>query len=95
MAGRAGTALVIVTLSLIFAALFVVEDLHLVARPVTSRRILTQLGYTEITITGVHPLACASGEPFRTGFGARSPGGSLVRGTVCQGWFKGATVRLR
>ena len=45
-------------------------------------------------MTGVHPLGCADGEPFRTGFEATSIAGKPVRGTVCQGWFQGAVVRL-
>ncbi len=78
-----------------FAFFFVVEDLHLVPRPKTAKRILESLGYSQVRITGVNPLRCADDDVFRTGFEAVSFAGKLVRGTVCQGWFKGATVRLR
>ncbi len=95
LAGPIGTAVVLITMLGVLAVAFAVEDLHRMPRPSTSRRILTEFGYTEVRITGVHPLACSSGDTFRTGFEARSMAGIRVSGTVCQGWFKGATVRLR
>ena len=78
-----------------FAFFFVVEDLYLVPRPKTAKRVLESLGYTQVRITGVNPLRCADDDVFRTGFEAVSFAGKPVRGPVCQGWFKGATVRLR
>ncbi len=95
MRGKLGAWVVLLTIVGIFAFFFVVEDLHLMPRPKTSRRILESLGYTQVRITGVNPLRCADDDVFRTGFEAVSFAGKPVRGTVCMGWFKGATVRLR
>lgn len=86
---------ILLTIAGWFAFFFVVEDLHLMPRPKTARRVLESLGYTRVRITGVDPLRCADDDVFRTGFEAVSFAGKPVRGTVCQGWFKGATVRLR
>ncbi len=88
-------ALILCTILGGFAFFFVVVDLHLIPRAKTARRILESLGYTQVRITGVNPLRCAEDDVFRTGFEAVSFAGKPVRGTVCQGWFKGATVRLR
>ncbi len=92
---RLGAAVVLFTVLSILAALFYVEDLHLMPRPATARRVLASLGYTAIRITGTHPLGCSDGEPFRTAFEATSPAGKRVYGTVCQGWFEGAAVRVQ
>jgi len=56
---------------------------------------LVALGYKQISFTGFRWLGCLPGEPFHTGFEAKSPGGVWVSGTVCSGWiFLGTTVRL-
>lgn len=57
-------------------------------------RVLEQQGFKEINITGYSPFACSDSDTFSTGFEATSPNGSRVRGTVCSGILKGATVRF-
>lgn len=62
------------------------------------KAIVESQGYTQVEKTGWGWLECGSGknnnESFRTKFTAKSPNGSTVRGAVCKGWFKGATVRI-
>lgn len=57
-----------------------------------TRRILNQMGYTDITITGRRPFAREENEYYSTGFRAISPTGQIVTGTVTKGW-RGLTVR--
>lgn len=59
-----------------------------------STRILRQQGYTEIQLTGYRVFTCSDDDSFHTGFRARSVNGSVVTGTVCSGFLKGATIRL-
>lgn len=60
----------------------------------TTRRALENQGFTNIEITGWAPFSCADEDIFRTGFRAIGPTGRVVRGTVCSGFFKGATIRF-
>lgn len=62
--------------------------------PDRSHRILTENGYTDIELTGYSWFACGQDDAFSTGFVATSPAGKRVEGTVCAGWFKGATIRF-
>lgn len=55
-------------------------------------RVLTQMGYTNITTTGIRPFARGENEFYSTGFTATSPTGQIVTGTVTKGW-RGSTVR--
>ncbi len=57
-------------------------------------KVLTDMGYTDITITGYSPFSCSEDDTFKTGFTARSPSGNRVSGTVCSAFLKGATVRF-
>jgi hypothetical protein len=59
-------------------------------------RILSQQGYTEITITGYDYGACGKDDKFSTGFTALNLNNKVVRGTVCKGFLlKGSTIRLK
>lgn len=57
--------------------------------------LLERQGYTEIEMTGYAPLACGQGDVTSSGFRAKSPNGSKVKGTVCCGALKGCTIRFK
>ncbi len=94
MGKKLGSVVILLTIFGFVAADVYVEELHLMPRPQTARRILESLGYRQVRITGVHPFSCSDDDVFRTGFAALSMAAKPVKGTVCQGWFKGATIRL-
>jgi len=60
----------------------------------TTRRVLSQQGYTDIRITGFRFFGGGEGDMYKTGFEAISPTGHAVTGVVTNGWTKGATVRF-
>lgn len=62
--------------------------------PDTARRVLAENGYTDIQIGGYAAWSCSEGDDYATEFTATSPVGRPVRGAVCSGWFKGATIRF-
>jgi hypothetical protein len=64
------------------------------ARPNEARAVLAAQGYTQVEITGARFLGCGREDVYRTGFRAVGPTGIPVKGIVCDGIFKGATVRL-
>lgn len=55
---------------------------------------LESAGYTDIVIDGFGWFDCSEDDTFATRFRAVGPSGVPVSGTVCAGWFKGATIRL-
>ena len=57
-------------------------------------RAVESLGLTEVKPTGYRFWGCGEDDSFHTGFEATNPQGKVVTGTVCSGWFKGATVRF-
>lgn len=59
-----------------------------------AERVLAEQGYTEIEAGGYGFFSCSEDDVFKTNFKATSPAGKRVSGTVCSGWFKGATIRL-
>jgi hypothetical protein len=59
-----------------------------------ARQVLQRSGYKDIQITGYSWFACGKDDSFATGFRATAPDGETIEGTVCAGFFKGATVRL-
>lgn len=65
------------------------------SRPDSANKVLHQNGYTDIEITGWKFFGCDGNDFFSTGFKAKSPIGFPVSGNVCEGWFKGATIRLK
>lgn len=64
------------------------------ARPDQTTRVLSDQGYTNITITGYRWFTCDKNDTFCTGFKATTATGKQVTGAVGAGWFKGATIRL-
>lgn len=62
-------------------------------QPEEARKILEAQGLTNITITGYNAFACSEDDNYSTGFEATSVNGTRVKGTVCKGMLKGATVR--
>ena len=59
-----------------------------------AERVLTEQGYTNIEAGGYGWLSCSEDDAFKTNFEAIAPNGKRVTGTVCSGWFKGATIRF-
>ncbi len=59
----------------------------------TAENALADAGYTQIVTTGWSMFGCSENDTFKTGFTAKGPTGRQVKGVVCSGWFKGATIR--
>ena len=59
-----------------------------------SYRILTKEGYTNIKFTGYGWVSCSRDDTFRTNFTATKDG-KQYEGTVCNGLFSGAVIRIR
>lgn len=63
--------------------------------PERAAEVLAAQGYTSIEITGYDAFACAKDDTYHTGFTAKSPNGTQVKGVVCAGvLFKGSTIRF-
>lgn len=62
-------------------------------QPEHARKVLAAQGLTGITITGYSAFACSDSDTYATGFEATSVNGTKVKGTVCEGMLKNATVR--
>ena len=61
--------------------------------PDTAEKALSDQGYSKIIIKGYAFMGCGKDDDFTTSFEATSMGGKVVKGVVCSGWFKGATIR--
>lgn len=62
--------------------------------PKTARRALDNAGFVDVETFGWSMFAgCDKNDLYVTRFRARNPNGKLVDGVVCNGWFKGATIR--
>lgn len=62
-------------------------------QPDRSLEILRSEGYQNVEITGYEIWGCSDDDWFRTGFKA-TRGDRQVKGVVCSGFLKGATVRI-
>lgn len=62
-------------------------------QPEKARAVLAAQGLTDIKITGYSAFSCSKDDNYATGFEATSVNGTKVKGTVCAGMLKGATVR--
>lgn len=62
-------------------------------QPEHARKVLEAQGLTNIVITGYSAFSCSDNDTFATGFEATSVNGARVKGTVCEGMLKNATVR--
>lgn len=56
------------------------------------RELLEKEGYKDIKPTGYKLLSCSDDDFYHTGFSATKEG-KIVTGTVCEGLFKGKTIR--
>lgn len=59
-----------------------------------ARRTLDAAGFSDIKIGGYAWLACSKGDQLHTSFTAVGPTGKAVSGVVCEGAFKGSTIRF-
>lgn len=59
-----------------------------------TERVLKNNGFTKIHLTGYQFFSCDGKDLFHTGFTAISPSGHPVKGVVCSGLLKGATIRF-
>ena len=78
----------------IFAIALIALSLSGCTRPGLAERVLTEQGYTNIEAGGYGFFSCSEDDAFKTNFKATAPSGKRVEGTVCSGWFKGATIRF-
>jgi len=65
--------------------------------PTDGTRVLEDAGYTDVVIGGAEILfsGCGEGDTFKSSFTAKSIAtGRAVTGSLCQGWFKGITIRV-
>lgn len=81
---------------IIYASIYIAAALmaSTCTRPDRAEEVLVSQGYTDIDIQGHAWFACSEDDTFKTRFEATSPNGTRVKGAVCDGWFKGATVRI-
>ncbi len=56
--------------------------------------ILRKNAFHPIEVGGYGRHACGRDGPFSTRFKAVSPGGQVVTGAVCEGFFSGASIKL-
>ena len=59
-----------------------------------ANRALEASGFSDITITGYNFFVCSPDDIYHTGFTALNSKNQLVKGTVCSGLFKNATIRF-
>lgn len=62
--------------------------------PDTATRALEAQGMSEVRIEGYSRLGCGKEDTFASNFSAKGVNGTVVTGQVCQGLFKGTTVRF-
>ena len=62
--------------------------------PSTATRALEAQGLTNVRIEGYSWLGCGKEDSFASNFSAKGANGAVVTGQVCQGLFKGTTIRL-
>ena len=60
-----------------------------------AKHVLASQGYKQIEITGYDIFGCSEDDFYHTGFKAVGVNGENVSGVVCQGIFKGATIRIK
>lgn len=62
--------------------------------PKSATRALETQGMKDVKIEGYAFFGCGKEDTFHSNFSAIGANGTLVTGTVCQGWLKGTTVRF-
>jgi len=75
------------------SVLFVVFGLSGCTDASKAKQALRSQGFTNIEITGYEFFECGEDDQFHTGFKATNPNGVRIKGTVCSGILKGATIR--
>lgn len=61
--------------------------------PKGATKALLDQGYEPIEVGGWRAMSCSKGDVFTTKFRAKNPDGREVKGVVCSGLLKGATIR--
>ena len=79
-------------LSLVFGAALMLASCGV--NPQSAKRALEAQGLTDVKIEGYSWFGCAKDDAFASNFTAKGTNGAEVTGSVCQGLFKGTTVRL-
>ena len=79
--------------AVIFAISLIVAP-YACTRPEHAAQVLRSQGYTNIVTGGYPYFVCDKGDSFSTEFTAEL-NGKVVKGAVCEGFMKGATVRFR
>ena len=59
-----------------------------------AKKALESQGFSDIKYTGYSFFECSKEDTFHTGFEAKNSNGDIVKGTVCSGILKGATIRF-
>ena len=59
-----------------------------------AKQLLIDNGFTHVEITGYNYFVCSRDGVYSTDFQARTSNGTLVKGTVCRGVFKGSIIRF-
>lgn len=62
--------------------------------PRSASRALEAQGMTDVQIEGYSWFGCDKNDTFASNFSAKGTNGAAVTGSVCQGLFKGTTVRF-
>lgn len=58
-----------------------------------SRGVLEAQGFTDVELGGPALIGCSEGDRFTRTFEAKGANDTRVKGVICAGLFKGATVR--
>ena len=78
----------------ILIAILVITTIQSCTNENSARRLLEKEGYTNIQFTGYRPFMCSEDDQYKTGFSATNRDGQTVTGCVCEGLFKGKTLRF-
>lgn len=87
---------IMVGIQLLVVAIFMVNVLFLggCTDAPKATNLLQQQGYSQVEITGYRFFGCGEQDAWHTGFVATAPNGQRVEGVVCEGVFKGQTIRF-
>lgn len=62
--------------------------------PAGATKVLTDNGFTDISVGGYSWTGCGRDDMYATEFSATSPAGKRVNGVICAGAWKGSTIRF-
>lgn len=83
-----------VILVLAIFAIILIRPFGIGTDPDGTTKVLSDQGYTNISITGYRYFMAGEHDWYSTGFVATSPNGARVSGAVTGGFLKGSTVRF-